>query len=134
VTFRREHVACTNVSECPACDHHDQIAVCEHDKCHCHHQHHHPQVYVYIITDSVNTFLRHFCILLNLFSSCIKYLPLYVRRHQFINVMWAIRMTTTNLQAIHHVGYEIWSWCLTLLSTIFQLYRGGHHVGKIVVK
>jgi len=39
MTFRREHVACTDVSECPTCEHHDQVAVCEHDKCHCHHQH-----------------------------------------------------------------------------------------------
>jgi hypothetical protein len=46
VTFRRQHVACTDVNDCPACEHHDQVPVCEHDKCHCHH--HHP-LHVYVL-------------------------------------------------------------------------------------
>jgi uncharacterized DUF497 family protein len=32
VTFRREHVGCRDVSECPVCEHHDQVAVCEQNK------------------------------------------------------------------------------------------------------
>jgi anion-transporting ArsA/GET3 family ATPase len=32
VTFRRQNVACTDVNDGPACDHHDQVAVCKHEQ------------------------------------------------------------------------------------------------------